>query len=70
MWQPFATWDGEDLLKCLLEAREAETLPTGWMRLIPLTQVFFVFRSQKANATWKDIYELVDEIVEKYTKYS
>ena len=69
MWQPFGTWDGEDLPKCLLGAREAETPPTGWMRLITPTQVFFVFRSQKANDIWKDIYIVVDEILEKYTKY-
>ena len=34
-----------------------------------LTQVFFVFRSQKANNIWKDINKLVDEMVKKYTKY-
>ena len=69
VWQPCATWDGEDFLKFLLESGEAETPPTVWMPLMPLTQVFFVFRSQKANNIWKDINKLVDEIVKKYTKY-
>ena len=59
----------EDFLKFLLESGEAETPPTGWMPLMSLTQVFFVFRSQKANNIWKDINKLVDEMVKKYTKY-
>ena len=57
------------MLKFLLESGEAETAPTGWMLLMSLTQVFFVFRSQKANNIWKDINKLVDEMVKKYTKY-
>lgn len=69
MWQPCATWDGEDFLKFLLESGEAETPPTGWIPLMSLTQVFFVFRSQKANNIWKDINKLVDKIVKMYTKY-
>ena len=34
-----------------------------------LTQIFFVFRSQKAKDIWEDICQLVDEITAKYTKY-
>lgn len=69
MWQPCTAWDGKDLLKFLLESGEAETAPTGWMLLMSLTQVFFVFRSQKAKDIWEDICQLVDEITTKYTKY-
>lgn len=69
MWQPCTTWDGKDLLKFLLESGEAETLPTGWMLLMFLTQIFFDFRSQKAKDIWEDICQLVDEIRMKYTKY-
>ena len=57
------------MLKSLLESGEAETAPTGCMLLMSLTQVFFVFRSQKAKDIWEDICQLVDEITTKYTKY-
>lgn len=57
------------MLKGLLETEEAEILPTQWMHLIPLTQVFFIFRSGSVNNNWMNIYSFVEDLVKKFEKY-
>lgn len=57
------------MLKSLLETGEADNLPTARRCLIPLNQVFFVFRSDSMGNSWKDIHQLVQKMVKKYTKY-
>ena len=68
-WRSSATRGGEELLKRLLETGKAENLPTKRRCLIPLNQVFFVFRSDSMGNSWKDIHQLVEKMMKKYTKY-
>lgn len=39
------------------------------MHLIPLTQVFFIFRSGSVNNNWMNIYSFVEDLVKKFEKY-
>lgn len=43
-------------------------MPTRWMCLIALTQVF-IFRSGSVNDNWIHIYNLVEEVIKKFKKY-
>lgn len=36
---------------------------------MPLTQVFFIFRSGSVNNNWMNIYSFVEDLVKKFEKY-
>ena len=69
VWQPSATRGREELLKRLLETGEAENLPTTRRCLIPLNQVFFVFRSNSEGNTWNEVCDLTEKLLKRFTKY-
>lgn len=69
VWQISVMWGEEELAKGPVGKWGGRNLPTQWMHLIPLTQIFFIFRSDSAKSNWDDIQKYLDELVNKYTKY-
>lgn len=69
VWQILVIWGEEELAKGPVGKWGGRNLPTQWMHLILLTQIFFIFRSDTAKKNWNDTQKYLEALVKKYTKY-